>query len=264
MARILTIVNQKGGVGKTTTAINLGASLALAEKDILVIDTDPQGNLTSGLGIDRQSLKGSLYDIYIERAFLRDIILPTQINHLFIAPSTVDLLGVEVELVGKNGREFLLREAISSIKDHYQYILIDCPPSLGLLTLNALVAATGVIIPVQCEYYALEGLSLLMQTLSMVRSSFNPTLEIEGILLTMFDPRNALSHQVEAEVRKHFRDLVYESVIPRNVALAEAPSHGKPVMLYDIKSKGAQSYIELAKEILNEDSVGKRNRGPSA
>ncbi|MCX7794133.1 MAG: ParA family protein [Thermodesulfovibrionales bacterium] len=259
MARILTIVNQKGGVGKTTTAINLGASLALAEKDILVIDTDPQGNLTSGLGIDRKSLNASLYDIYIERAQLKDIILATEINHLFLAPSTVDLLGVEVELVGKNSREFILSKAVSSVKERFQYILIDCPPSLGLLTLNALVAADGVIIPVQCEYYALEGLSLLMQTLSMVRSSFNPGLEIEGILLTMFDPRNALSHQVEAEVRKHFTDLVYESVIPRNVALAEAPSHGKPVMLYDIKSKGAQSYIELAKEILNENSVGKRN-----
>lgn len=259
MARVLTIVNQKGGVGKTTTAINLGASLALAEKDILVIDTDPQGNLTSGLGINRQELRGSLYDIYTGGAFLNDIILPTAINHLYLAPSTVDLLGVEVELVGKKEREFILSKAISSIKDNYQYILIDCPPSLGLLTLNALVAADGVIIPVQCEYYALEGLSLLMQTLSMVRSSFNPDLDIEGILLTMFDPRNALSHQVEAEVRKHFRDLVYESIIPRNVALAEAPSYGKPVMLYDIKSKGAQSYIELAKEILNEDSAWKRN-----
>ncbi|MFN3740576.1 MAG: ParA family protein [Thermodesulfovibrionales bacterium] len=259
MARILTIVNQKGGVGKTTTAINLGASLALAERDILVIDTDPQGNLTSGLGINRGDIKKSLYDIYIERSYLKDVIIPTQINHLFVAPSTVDLLGVEVELVGKDGREFILSKAIAELKEQYQYILIDCPPSLGLLTLNALVAAHGVIIPVQCEYYAVEGLSLLMQTLRMVRSSFNPALEIEGIVLTMFDSRNALSHQVEAEVRKHFSDLVYETVIPRNVALAEAPSHGKPVLLYDIKSKGAQSYIELAKEILNEDSVRKRN-----
>jgi chromosome partitioning protein len=259
VGKILTLVNQKGGVGKTTTAINLSASLALAEKDILVIDTDPQGNLTSGLGINKLDLRGSLYDVYMGRLSLRDIITSTQINHLFIAPSTVDLLGVEVELVGKENREFILLKALSDIKDHYQYIFIDCPPSLGLLTLNALVAAHGVIIPVQCEYYALEGLSLLMQTLSMVRSSFNPGLEIEGIVLTMFDPRNALSHQVEAEVRKHFQDLVYDSVIPRNVALAEAPSYGKPVLLYDIKSKGAQSYIELAKEILNEDSVGKRN-----
>ena len=246
-------------MGKATTAINLSASLALAEKDILVVDTDPQGNLTSGLGINREALKASLYDIYVERAHLEDIIIPAQVNHLFIAPSTVDLLGVEVELVGKDGREFILSKALAQLKEQYQYIFIDCPPSLGLLTLNALVAAHGVIIPVQCEYYALEGLSLLMDTLRMVRSSFNPDLEIEGIVLTMFDPRNALSHQVEAEVRKHFQDLVYESVIPRNVALAEAPSHGKPVLLYDIKSKGAQSYIELAKEILNEDSAWKRH-----
>lgn len=258
MGKILAVVNQKGGVGKTTTAINLSASLALAEKDILVIDTDPQGNLTSGFGINRNELKTCLYDVYMGKASLREIIISTEINHLFIAPSTIDLLGVEVELVGKEGRESILLKAIQEVKEGFQYIFIDCPPSLGLLTLNALVASNGVIIPVQCEYYALEGLSLLMQTLRMVRSSFNPGLEIEGILLTMFDPRNALSHQVAEEVRRHFKELVYESIIPRNVALAEAPSHGKPVLLYDIKSKGAQGYLQLAKEILNEDSIGKR------
>lgn len=258
MGRVLAIVNQKGGVGKTTTAINLSASLALAEKDILVIDTDPQGNLTSGLGIERNDIRRGLYEIYAGRAYLKDIIIPTQVSHLFIAPSTIDLLGVEVELVEKEGRESILSQAIKEISDKFQYIFIDCPPSLGLLTVNALVAAHGVLIPVQCEYYALEGLSMLLRTLRMVQSSFNPELEIEGIVLTMFDPRNALSHQVEAEVRKHFADLVYETVIPRNVSLAEAPSYGKPAMLYDIKSKGAQSYLQLAKEILNEDSVGKR------
>lgn len=259
MGRVLAIVNQKGGVGKTTTAINLSASLALAEKDILVIDTDPQGNLTSGLGIERNDIRRGLYEIYAGRAYLKDIIIPTQVSHLFIAPSTIDLLGVEVELVEKEGRESILSQAIKEISDKFQYIFIDCPPSLGLLTVNALVAAHGVLIPVQCEYYALEGLSMLLRTLRMVQSSFNPELEIEGIVLTMFDPRNALSHQVEAEVRKHFADLVYETVIPRNVSLAEAPSYGKPAMLYDIKSKGAQSYLQLAKEILNEDSVGKRH-----
>ncbi len=259
MTRIISIVNQKGGVGKTTTAINLAASLALGGKNILVIDTDPQGNLTSGLGIDRQNLRASLYDVYTGKTTISEIILQTSLENLKIAPSTIDLLGVEVELVSKERREFILSDALSSLNDDFPYIFIDCPPSLGLLTLNALVASHGVLIPVQAEYYALEGLSLLMQTLSMVKNSFNPDLEIDGILITMFDPRNALSHQVESEVRKHFRDKVYESVIPRNVSLAEAPSHGKPALLYDIKSKGAQSYLQLAKEILNEDSIRQRN-----
>ncbi len=259
MSRIISIVNQKGGVGKTTTAINLAASLALGGKNILVIDTDPQGNLTSGLGIERKDLRASLYDVYTGRTVISEIILSTSLENLKIAPSTIDLLGVEVELVSKERREFILSDALSSLNDDFPYIFIDCPPSLGLLTLNALVASHGVLIPVQAEYYALEGLSLLMQTLSMVKNSFNPDLEIDGILITMFDPRNALSHQVESEVRKHFRDKVYESMIPRNVSLAEAPSHGKPALLYDIKSKGAQSYLQLAKEILNEDSIRQRN-----
>jgi chromosome partitioning protein len=258
MGKVLTIVNQKGGVGKTTTAVNLAASLALAEKDILVIDTDPQGNSTSGLGISRDDLDRSLYDVYTGRCEIKDALKMTLMPHLDILPSTIDLLGVEVELVGKEGRESVLYNSINSIRERYRYIFIDCPPSLGLLTLNALVAADSVIIPVQCEYYALEGLGLLTRTLRLVRNSFNPGLEIEGIVLTMFDSRNNLSEEVAAEVRKHFGDKVYTTIIPRNVTLGEAPSYGKPALLYDIRSKGAQSYLSLAKEILSENGIRQR------
>jgi len=258
MGKVITIVNQKGGVGKTTTAINLAASIALAEKDILLIDTDPQGNSTSGLGVARDNLDKSLYDVYTGKCEIAEALKTTPIEHLNILPSTVDLLGAEVELVGKEGRESILYKAIRSIRDRYRFIFIDCPPSLGLLTLNALVAADSVIIPVQCEYYALEGLSLLLKTLRKVRSSFNPELEIEGIVLTMFDSRNNLSHEVAEEIRKHFRNKVYNTTIPRNVTLGEAPSFGKPALLYDIHSRGAQSYLSLAKEILNEDGLRQR------
>lgn len=255
MGKTIVIANQKGGVGKTTTTINLAASLALAEKDILVIDTDPQGNLTSGLGINRDELQKSLYDIYTGTSPIEEVIIETSVPRLYIVPSNIDLLGVEVELIQKDGRERILSNAIARIKDKYRYIFIDCPPSLGLLTLNGLVAADSVIVPVQCEYYSLEGLGLLSRTLKLVRGSFNPALDIEGILLTMFDARNTLSHQVAEEVRKFFREKVYQTLIPRNVSLGEAPSHGKPAILYDARSKGAQSYLSLAKEILNESSV---------
>jgi len=259
MGKVISIVNQKGGVGKTTTAINLAASLALAEKDILVIDTDPQGNSTSGLGISRDDLDKSLYDVYAGRCEINDALKKSSMEHLNILPSTIDLLGIEVELVGKEGRESVLNNAIDSIREKYRYIFIDCPPSLGLLTLNALVAADSVIIPVQCEYYALEGLGLLTKTLRLVRNSFNPNLEIEGIVLTMFDLRNNLSQEVAKEVRKYFGDKVYNTVIPRNVTLGEAPSYGKPALLYDIRSKGAQSYLSLAKEILSENGIRQRS-----
>ncbi|MCI0469784.1 MAG: AAA family ATPase [Nitrospirae bacterium] len=256
MGRIIVIANQKGGVGKTTTAVNLSASLALAEKDILVIDTDPQGNLTSGLGINRDELKGSLYDVYTGSLPIESVIVETSIPHLFIVPSTIDLLAVEVELIHREDREKILSKAIDGIKERYRYIFIDCPPSLGMLTLNGLVAADSVLVPVQCEYYSLEGLGLLTRTLKRIRGSFNPALDIEGILLTMYDPRNTLSHQVLNEVKKFFNEKVYDTIIPRNVALGEAPSHGKPAILYDARSRGAQSYLSLAKEILNENGVG--------
>lgn len=257
MGRVIAIANQKGGVGKTTTAVNLSASLALAEEDILLIDSDPQSNATMGYELHRNG-GYNLYDVYAGRCTPTEAIVKTSVEHLSLIPSSIDLLGVEVEIVDKQGRERLLSQVISSIRDRFRYIFIDCPPSLGLLTLNALVAADSVIVPVQCEYYALEGLGMLTKTLSLVRSSFNPALYIEGLLLTMYDGRNLLSSQVEEELRKHFGKKVYSTVIPRNVALAEAPSHGKPALLYDARSKGAQSYLSLAKEILNENGIRQR------
>jgi chromosome partitioning protein len=255
MGKTVAIVNQKGGVGKTTTAINLAASLALSGERILLIDNDPQGNSTSGLGIDRDSLQKTLYTVLSGACSLQDILSETSIENLVVVPSGIDLLGAEVELAGKEGRERILADVVAPVRGQFRYILIDCPPSLGILTLNALVAADSVIVPVQCEYYALEGLGLLTRTLNLIRGSFNPGIDIEGILLTMFDTRNSLSHQVVMEIRKHFGEKVYETIIPRNVALGEAPSHGKPALLYDIRSRGAQSYLSLAKEILSESCI---------
>jgi len=255
MGKVISVVNQKGGVGKTTTAVNLAASLALSGEKILLIDTDPQGNSTSGLGISREELDKSLYEVVAGSCSLSDATVETIIEQLFIVPSSIDLLGAEIELVGREGREAILSKSIEDIRDVYRYILIDCPPSLGLLTLNALVASDSVIVPVQCEYYALEGLSMLTRTIQLIQSAYNRQLEIEGILLTMFDMRNNLAHQVATEVRRHFGQKVYQTIIPRNIALGEAPSHGKPVMLYDMKSRGSQSYLALAKEILRENSL---------
>ena len=254
MGKVTAVANQKGGVGKTTTAINIAASLAAAGKNVLLIDTDPQGNSTSGLGIDKDNLNGSLYDMYTEAKPIEELIKKTSLDHLNIIPSNIDLIGADIELTVKENRETILRDAVGPLKDRYDYIFIDCPPSLSLLTLNAMVAADCLLVPMQCEYYALEGISMLLRTFELIRNSFNPSLEIEGILLTMYDGRTSLANQVTDELRRHFGDKVYKTIIPRNITLAEAPSHGKPVMLYDIRSKGAQSYLELAKEIIGHET----------
>lgn len=253
MGRIIAIANQKGGVGKTTTAINLSASLALAGEKILLIDTDPQGNSTSGVGAKHS---GGLYGVMTGRLSAVKAIEATGIENLYVISSSDDLLGLEIELVDARARERVLKEKLGLLREGFRYVFLDCPPSLGLLTLNSLVAADSVLVPMQCEYYALEGLGKLTRTLRLVRNSFNPALEIEGILLTMHDSRNMLSRQVEEEIRKHFGPRVYNTVIPRNVTLAEAPSHGRPALLYDARSKGAQSYLALAKEFLAIDNGG--------
>jgi chromosome partitioning protein len=247
-SRVFAVVNQKGGVGKTTTAVNLAASFAVSERPTLLIDIDPQANATSAY---LPSLpERHIYDALIGRCVMKDIALPTELRYLHLAPSGRDLYGAEVELVGAANRERALERSLADLRDAYELVVIDCPPSLGLLTLNALTAADAVIIPLQCEYYALEGLAGLLDTVELVRSQLNPSLRLEGIVFTMADVRNRLSHQVQQEVRSHFGERVFETVIPRNVRLSEAPSHGKPVLLYDIQSKGAISYLKLAEEIL--------------
>lgn len=250
MGAVICIANQKGGVGKTTTAINLSASLALAEKWTLLIDADPQGNAGSGLGLTKQKVSRNLYHALLNGVRLEEIIYPTELPFLRVIPSDLDLFGAEVELVNVPQREMRLKGLVEPLRQAYDYILVDCPPSLGLLTINALTAADSVLIPVQCEYYALEGLAHLFETLKRIKQVLNPPLAMEGILLTMFDARNRLSHLVVQDIQKHFEKRVFKSVIPRNVRLSESPSFGKPVYLYDRTSRGAQSYMELAQEII--------------
>ena len=250
MARIIALANQKGGVGKTATAVNLGASLAAAECRTLLIDFDPQANSTSSLGYLTGDVKSDIYDALRGKATLEDVALGTQLQCLQLIPASSDLVGAEVELAEAADRERRLATCMSTIQDRYQVILIDTPPSLGLLTLNALVAANSVLVPLQCEYLALEGLARLIDTMDRVRAELNPELELEGLLLTMYDPRNNLSQQVARDARQHFGDKVFRTIIPRNVRLSEAPSHGEPALLYDINSKGALSYLRLAEELL--------------
>jgi len=250
VARVICIANQKGGVGKTTTAVNLSASIAAAEKKVLLIDIDPQGNSTSGVGLNKEGSDGTIYHALLRGSGMKGMIQKTSLACLDVVISNTDLIGAEVELIQEKDREKKLGNLIKEVEAEYDYIFIDCPPSLGLLTINSLTAAHSVIIPLQCEYYALEGLGQLLKTIRLIKQSLNPKLEIEGILLTMFDSRNNLSHQVAEEVRNHFKDKVFRTIIPRNIRLSEAPSYGKPVLLYDIHSKGAESYLNLAGEIM--------------
>jgi chromosome partitioning protein len=250
MGRIITICNQKGGTGKTTSAINIASYLAVLGKKVVLIDLDPQANATSGIGINKHNVQKSTYHVLLEELEIKDILVTTAIPNLFLAPSNLDLTGAEVELVGALGREYRLKRALQKEKDNFDFIIIDSPPSLGLLTINGLGAADSVIIPVQCEYYALEGLTQLHNTIRLIKDNINASLQIEGVLLTMADFRTNLTKEVIQEVRNHFKDKVYQSVVPRNVRLTEAPSFGKPIVLYDKDSLGAQKYEELCKEIL--------------
>jgi chromosome partitioning protein len=258
LSRVLAISNQKGGVGKTTTAINLGASLAASELKVLVIDSDPQGNTTTGLGIEKNPDKPSLYHVLLGEVPAHNAVIATELDGLNLIPADKNLVGANLELIDIPNREFRLRERIATIREDYHYVLIDCPPALDLLTLNALVASDAVLVPIQCEFFALEGVSELMDTIDRIRDSFQHSLEVEGILLTMYDDRTNLTRQVAADLKEFFGDQVFKTVIPRSIRLAEAPSFGKPILGYDPRSRGAESYIKLAKEILDHEQTGKR------
>lgn len=253
MGRIISIANQKGGVGKTTTAINLSASLAAAEKRCLLVDCDPQGNATTGVGVNKATLQKGYYDLLLGNGSKADAVIRTCFVRLDLLGATHNLIGAEVEMTSLEDKEFRLKKGLENLREKYDYIILDCPPSLGFLTINALTASDSVIIPLQCEYYALEGLSQLVNTIKAVKRSLNPTLKIERILLTMYDRRNNLSQQVADDVRTHFKDKVFKALIPRNVRLSEAPSHGQPILLYDIRSTGAQSYLAVAKELIGKE-----------
>ncbi|MEC0093768.1 sporulation initiation inhibitor Soj [Paenibacillus macquariensis subsp. defensor] len=251
MSKIIAIANQKGGVGKTTTSVNLGAGMASLGKRVLLVDIDPQGNTTSGVGINKADVENCIYDVIINEVHPNDAIIHTEVEGLHIIPATIQLAGAEIELVPTISREQRLKKSLQMVKDKYDYIIIDCPPSLGILTINSLTAADSVIIPIQCEYYALEGLSQLLNSIRLVQKHLNTSLQIEGVLLTMFDARTNLGIQVIEEVKKYFQDKVYKTVIARNVRLSEAPSHGKSIITYDPRSKGAEAYLELAKEVIS-------------